>query len=189
MKRVNIIGTTGSGKSTFAVTLANKLGCPYVQLDQLYWKPNWEEASDSGLFLKLREALVGDCWVLDGNYSRTGHIKWERVDTIVWLDFGFIRTFTQLLMRTLVRATTKQELWPGTGNKETFFKSFLSKESILIWCIKTYGKNRARYSELMQSDEYSCIKKYRLQSPKEVNDFLRTAHNKSVQPTAGAAAD
>jgi adenylate kinase family enzyme len=41
MKRINVIGTTGSGKTTFSKELSTALGIPYVQLDELFWKPNW----------------------------------------------------------------------------------------------------------------------------------------------------
>ena len=141
-------------------------------MDHLFWKPNWEETSDNEFFLKLSNAVSGDSWVLDGNYSRTNSIKWERADTVVWIDFGFIRTFSQLLKRTIMRATTRKELWSGTGNKETFYKSFMSKDSILVWFFKSYRKNRSRYSALMTSEEYEHIKWYRLRSPREVREFL-----------------
>jgi adenylate kinase family enzyme len=177
MKRINIIGTTGSGKSTFASALSDNLSYPYIQIDQIFWKPDWEETADHELLLKLAEAVSGDCWVLDGNYNRTNHIKWERADTIVWIDFGFIRTFLQLLKRTIVRAAMKQELWYGTGNKETFYRSFMSKKSILVWYFKSYRRNRSQYSALMKSDEYDHIKWYRLRTPREASKFLEEIRN------------
>jgi adenylate kinase family enzyme len=75
MKKINVIGTTGSGKSTFSKALANRIDCPYIQMDQLFWKPNWVEPSDDEFIPKVKSAVSGASWVLDGNYSRTNDIK------------------------------------------------------------------------------------------------------------------
>jgi len=184
MKRINIIGTTGSGKSTLAKALSEQMDYPYVQMDQLFWKPNWQETSDEDLFSKLTKALSDETWVLDGNFSRTNELKWDRVDTIIWLDFGYIRTLCQLVKRTIVRAISRQELWPGTGNKESFFKTFMTKDSILVWFIRSYHKNRIKYSELMRSTEYSHIEMIRLKSPSEIQNFIKQVHSRSLKSTS-----
>jgi adenylate kinase family enzyme len=43
-KRIVVIGTTSSGKSTLAKQLAEKIGGDYIELDALYWEPNWVAA-------------------------------------------------------------------------------------------------------------------------------------------------
>jgi len=184
MKRINIIGTTGSGKSYLAKSLSEILEYPYVQIDQLFWKSNWQETLDEELFPKLVKAISGDVWILDGNYSRTNKIKWDRADTIIWVDFGYSRTLLQLLKRTISRAISRKELWPGTGNTESFSKSFMSTDSILVWFLRCYHKNRIRYSKLMQSTEYSHIQMVRLKSPNEIQNFIEHAHNKSFKSTS-----
>ncbi|HDY8086621.1 TPA: (d)CMP kinase, partial [Vibrio vulnificus] len=35
MKRINVIGTSGSGKSTFSRQLASKLKYPYLEMDAI----------------------------------------------------------------------------------------------------------------------------------------------------------
>jgi len=42
LSRVVVLGCSGSGKSTLAHALAQKLDAPWVQLDALYWGPNWQ---------------------------------------------------------------------------------------------------------------------------------------------------
>ena len=74
--RINVIRTRGSGKSTLARQLATSLRIPYLEMDQLFWKPNWEEPSDEEFLPKLEKALAAKAWVLDGNYSRTTALKW-----------------------------------------------------------------------------------------------------------------
>ena len=47
--RINVIGTSGSGKSSFSKRLAEKLDVPYIELDALHWKPNWTKSTDEEL--------------------------------------------------------------------------------------------------------------------------------------------
>lgn len=135
--KINIIGTSGSGKSTFGRRIAEALAIPYIEMDRLYWRSNWQGTPDDEFLATLEKALAASPdWVLDGNYNRTRDVKWRDVDLVVWIDRGFIRTLWQAVTRASRRAWHKQELWPGTGNRESFRRSFLSKDSIIIWTIK-----------------------------------------------------
>lgn len=175
MKKINVIGTTGSGKSTFSERLAKKLGYPCIHMDQLFWKANWEESSDDEFMAKVTAAVSREAWVLDGNYSRTSDIKWGQADTVIWLDCSFPRTFFQLLGRTITRAVTKEELWPGTGNRESFRKSFMSKDSIFMWLFRYYKINKRRYAALESTFESSHIKFVRLRSRRAADAFIEKA--------------
>lgn len=172
MKRVIITGTTGSGKSTLAKKLAKKLNCPHIQLDSLFWKPNWQEASDEELFSKLEKAVAQDSWVLDGNYTRTNFISWPKADTVIWINLPLWLTFYQNFTRSFRRALTQEELWEGTGNKESFKKMF-SRDSILIWLFKSYGPQLKANQEKMKDPKFSHIKFYRLRSRREINEFIK----------------
>lgn len=119
--KINVVGTSGSGKSTLARQLAERLDVPYIEMDRLYWRPEWQGTPDGAFLARLEQTLAeaGGGWVLDGNYSRTQPIKWREVDYILWLDYGFCRTLWQAVRRSCRRAASKSELWPGTGNRES----------------------------------------------------------------------
>lgn len=187
MKRINVIGTTGSGKTTFSKELSAALDIPYVQLDELFWKPNWVESTEEEFLPKVASVVSNDTWVLDGNFSRTTDIKWQRADTVIWLDFSYLTTFTQLLGRTIQRAIRKDELWPNTGNKESFRKSFFHKSSILMWFFKNYRRNKKRYGSIMQSSEFSHLNFVRLTNRKETREFIEHTRNKLSQQDAQKA--
>lgn len=51
MKRINVIGTSGSGKSTFSRMLATTLGYPYIEMDAMFWQPNWQESSNDDEYI------------------------------------------------------------------------------------------------------------------------------------------
>ena len=175
MKKINVIGTSGSGKSTFSRALAKALGIEYIEMDAVFWRPDWQEPEDADFFSDLKNAISGDAWVLDGNYSRTREIKWEAVDTVIWLDYSFFRTFYRIVSRSVKRAMDKKELWPGTGNTESFYKAFLTKDSIILWMLKNYGKTRRKCTKIMNSQEWSHIRFIRLTTPKQTERFIENA--------------
>ena len=121
-----------------------------------------------------RDALVGDKWVLDGNYTRTIPIKWERVQIVIWLDYPFFMTLIRALRRATTRALTKSELWEGTGNRESLRRSLFSKDSIIWWTIKTHRQVRRRYEQLMADPAYRRIKFVRIRDQGECDKFLST---------------
>ncbi len=170
--RINVVGSSGAGKSTFSRQLAAVLDIPYIEMDALYWLPDWTEPPDDVFFPLLEEALQGEAWVLDGNYSRTTAIKWRRVQTVIWLDFSLPRTLLQAFFRAARRSWTREELWPGTGNRESFRKSFLSRDSVLWWTITSFGRKRKRYAALMDGVRYPQIAFVRLDSPRQCRAFL-----------------
>ena len=167
-----MIGTSGTGKTTFAQKLSERLGYPYIEMDKIFWGPNWQWPSDEFFFGNLRTALAGDRWVLDGNYTRTIPIKWERIEMVVWLDYSFPRTLFQALKRALRRSLTQEEIWEGTGNRESFRKSFFSKNSIVLWTIKTHRPVRLKYEAYLRDPKYSHIQFVRLKNHREADAFL-----------------
>lgn len=172
LARVNVVGSSGSGKSTFSKLLAQRLGHPRIEMDQLFWEPNWKEPTDDVFFKKLETALDLPNWVLDGNYSRTLHIKWKKVTAVVWLDYSFPRVLFQALNRAIWRAIHGKELWPGTGNRDSFGRIFFSRGSIILWTLKMFPKMRRRYQVAMSDPTLAHIQFIRLKSHREAKKFL-----------------
>jgi adenylate kinase family enzyme len=172
-ERINVIGTSGSGKTTFARELAELLNLPCYEMDQLFWKPDWQESSDDELFGRVHEVTSRSRWVLDGNYSRTIPIKWKEVQLVIWLDPSFVRTVFQVTKRTIRRSLIQQEIWPGTGNRESLRKAFLSNDSIIWWAITTHRNNRNKYSSIVSLPAYSHICFIRFNSRVGVASFLK----------------
>lgn len=172
LQRINVVGSSATGKSTFSSRLARSRGLPYIEMDALFWGPNWTSPSDALFFGKLEAALTGDAWVLDGNYSRTTPIKWRRAQIVIWLDYSFALTVSRSVRRAIARSLNRKELWPGTGNRESFRTSFFSKNSIILWSVKNHARIRARYAAAMASQDYAHLQFVRLASPAAAEKFL-----------------
>jgi adenylate kinase family enzyme len=138
--RICVVGTTGSGKSTLASELSRRMQLPHVELDSLYWGPNWTACSYEEMRLRAGEATRGDKWVVDGNYSSIRDLTWPRAEAVVWLDYPLALILWQLWKRTWKRGLTKESLW-GT-NKERLWPQFFSKDSLFLWAVKTYKRRK-----------------------------------------------
>ncbi|MDA9064317.1 hypothetical protein N9514_00300 [Pseudomonadales bacterium] len=173
MKRVNVIGSSGSGKSTFSRELAAALRVRHIEMDAIHWLPDWRELNDELFAEQLNQALAADSWILDGNYARFNDLKWAVADTIIWLDYSFPRTFVQILARSLRRALTGVEIWPGTGNTETLYRNFCSTDSVILWMLMSYYRHRKEYQALLDSDSYSHIDIVRISSPSQAKKLIQ----------------
>ena len=172
MERVIVIGTSCSGKTTFADNLAAKLNCGRIELDALNWLPDWQERSHEEFRALAREAVVAEQWVMDGNYTRLRDITWSRATTLIWLNYPLSTVIRQWFQRTWQRAYHKEELFGG--NYETFRRAFFSRDSLLIWILKTYHSVRARYRIIFDENQYEALEKIEFRHPRQAQAFLDT---------------
>lgn len=87
MKRVLVLGSPGSGKSTFSRKLSKKTGLPNCYLDQLFWNADKTTVSREIFEKRLDKELTKATWIMDGNYSFTLKKRLEYCDTIFLLDY------------------------------------------------------------------------------------------------------
>ena len=127
MRRVVVVGGPGSGKSTVASTLAERLGGQHVELDELWWGPGWRPAERLEFRQRLSELLAVDKWIVDGNYiDEIADLVWPTVDAVVWLDPPRHAAIRRAVLRSAGRAFRGTELW--NGNRESL--AVLSPNSI-----------------------------------------------------------
>ena len=95
---------------------------------------------------------------------------WPRAQTIVWLDYSFALTGWQLLRRTMRRCVRREELWHG--NRETFRMSFASRDSILLWFLRTHRAKRRYYEAAIRDPAHAHLAWVRLRSPHATERWL-----------------
>jgi adenylate kinase family enzyme len=149
MKRIAIVGSTGSGKSTLAKRLGVALDLPAIELDSLHWLPGWVERDTATFRSLVDEATSAERWITEGGYSEVRDLVWGRADTIVWVNLPFWTNFWQLFRRTVRRARTGDPVC--NGNVETWRHSFLSRDSVLLWLLKSYWRRQREFPEALRT--------------------------------------
>jgi len=170
-RRISVVGTIGSGKTTFARKSALVIDVPHIELDALHWESNWVEAPNDLFRERVKQSLQGDSWVVDGNYHQVRDIVWSRADTVVWLDYPFRIIIARLARRTLRRILTHEKLW--NGNQE-HIRGLFTRDSVFLWAVRSYRRRRRQYPVLLSKPENSHLAVVRLRSPAEAAEFLST---------------
>ncbi|HUZ68427.1 MAG TPA: hypothetical protein VMU65_01835 [Candidatus Saccharimonadales bacterium] len=147
MRRVAVIGSSGSGKTWLASRLAAALGIPHVELDAIHHGPDWAAMPAEEMRSELDLCCAADsAWVADGNYqTKGGDLVRERADTVVWLDLPRRTVMRQLLLRTLRHALRRERLW--NGNRESL-RDVLSSDperSVIVWAWTHHTPQRLEY--------------------------------------------
>ena len=171
MQRVSVVGSSGSGKSTFAERLAARLGVPLIQLDALNWGPNWTPVDVEIFRARVRDATAAVSWVCDGNYSAVRRIVLGRTDTVVWLDLPLRICLWRVIRRTVRRARTREDLW-GTGNRETLLKQFGRRDSLIWWVLSTHRRRQRDYEARFADPSMAHLEVHRFRSSKAADAWL-----------------
>ena len=169
-----MLGTSGCGKSTFARRLASEIGAPHVELDAINWQAGWRDLNTNDpeeFSRRVGAAVAQDAWVSDGNYGKVQGLVLARATHLVWLDYPRRVIMARVLRRSFVRALTRQELWPGTGNREEFSR-WLSKEHPIRWAWDTYADRRRRFEALFEDPRAAHTVRYRLRHPSEADPLI-----------------
>lgn len=168
--RYAVIGTAGSGKTTMAKCLAQYLHIPHIELDALYWQPGWTPCAKEVFLQRVSDALMGEAWVVDGNYSSARDITWRRACALVWLDYPLALSLVRLAKRTIARSLSRQVLW--NNNRETLRNAVLSRDSLFIWAVSTHERHRREFLAALGLPEYAHLNVSRLHTPKAARIWL-----------------
>ncbi|MCC3380788.1 adenylate kinase [Paenibacillus farraposensis] len=122
-KRIIVIGSPGSGKTSLAKRLSKQACLPYISLDDFYWGPEWKRSTDQQFLGQLGEVLEKEEWIIEGNYH--DHYFAERLqrsDAIIVMDVSTIEAVTGVMIRSLNRFLFSRELPKGA-----------EEENVRIW--------------------------------------------------------
>lgn len=174
MKRILIIGTGGSGKTTLARRVAERTGLPLIHLDTLYWHPGWQPTPLEEWRATIQRLVSQDRWIMDGNYGATLDLRLEACDTVVFLDLPRLTCLWRVLKRQLRHVgRVRPELPAGCPERVSW--------QFLVW-IWTYPARRRgdilqRLAALDQRKRVAILR-----SAAEIEAFARSLPEK--QPRA-----
>ena len=164
MRRVLVIGSGGSGKSTFARRLGERLRLEVIHLDKAYWRPGWVEPPKDEWTKKVEELCGGAEWVMDGNYSGTLDLRMNACDTVIFLDLPRALCAWRILRRAAVyRGGGRPDM--AEGCRESFNLEFLA------WVWNYPGHSRPKVLSVIEKHAHEK-RIIRLRSRAEVAKFL-----------------
>jgi energy-coupling factor transporter ATP-binding protein EcfA2 len=174
-QRILILGRTGSGKTTLGRELAAAIGVPHVELDALYFGPNFCTAPLSVLRERTSAAMAGDRWVTDGNKSSVRDLVWPRADTIIWLEYPLIVSLWRLGKRALWRTSVLKAQAAETGGRGSLPRQFLSAAKGVLTALRSHSGQRREYPRMFAEPENQHLAVVRLRSPRATRRWLARA--------------
>ena len=172
--RIAVKGTSGAGKTTLARGISVTLGIPHTELDALNWGPHWFNRSveDPDDFRRRVDAATsGDDWISCGSYSAVDDLVLGRASHLVWLDYSRAQVMRQVIFRSFARACDRRELWPETGNRESFLRWF-DGEHPIPWAWTTWSRRREYYARIQAGGDFAPLHVDRIRSRREIPALL-----------------
>ncbi len=165
--KILVIGSGGSGKTTFARRLAACTGLPLIHLDALFWRPGWDPTPPAQWHSQVEELVCRAAWIMDGNYGGTLDIRLAACDAVVFLDIPRLVCLWRVLRRQLQHGgQNRAELRAGCPER-------LSWEFVKwIW---TYPARRRGSILQRLSDLEDGKRVFVLRSSREMDGFLMDA--------------
>ena len=164
MRRVVIVGRSGSGKSRLARRLGRQLQLPVIHLDQLYWKPGWREPDIAEFRARVAAAIAGDGWISDGSYALTTFdLRLPRADAIVWLERSRVLCTWRVLRRSIGLNKRSEDL--PEGCREHLDWTFLK----YVWQFDILVRPRIETARRLHGPDVPVI---RLRNKREIGAFV-----------------
>lgn len=164
-KKIVVIGSCGSGKSTLCCQLSEFTGIEVIHLDRIYWKADWKPLAEEEFRSLQREVLSKETWIVDGNYAGSLYVRLEKADTVIFLDVNRYLCIYRVLKRWMrYRGKLRPDVADGCYEKmEWKFLKF-------IWDFPRETRN----SMLNEIGKFNQLTKIILRNNKEKNEFLNS---------------
>jgi adenylate kinase family enzyme len=170
MTRIQLIGGSGSGKTSQGLALAARLGAPFIDLDDLYWEPGWREVGHDELKRRVAPIAAQDAWVIAGNYAATAEVLlWPRLTQLVVLDLPHSAMLWRILRRSLLRIIRREPCC--NGNRESLPRLF-HRDAPMRYLTRTWRKRRARYVTLADEPALAQTQVVHLTSQRAIDAWL-----------------
>ncbi len=170
-RRICLVGY--GGKTGLARAIRARTGLPWIELDALWWLPDWEECTAEQMRERVQEAIrsAPDGWICDGNYtSKIGALALGRADTVIWVNMPWRVVLWRMFWRSVARARDKR---PVCGENRESWSRILSPQSLFLWHLQNPNPGaylRAKLKSLLP-EETPVIE---LATPGELDRFYET---------------
>lgn len=174
IKRVFILGTVGSGKTSLARELSKKLNIKHYDLDDIFWTKKFNKKRNEKQRDKLLKNIISKKkWIIEGVYTDWIEEGIKKSDEIIILDIPFKSLFYRITKRTLKREKSKQK---GKERYKENLRDFLG----LIKAARIYKKGSEAYYKHKKMIDKHKVNFVILRSKKQINEFLGVSNGKKI---------
>lgn len=138
--KLRVVGVAGAGKSRLARLAGAALGLPVLELDAVFWDADWRHRDIEEALEQVRAFTAAHPagWVIEGNWTSklAGLLDPGTAggaDAIVWLDHPRRVVLRRILVRTLRRGLTGEELWHGNRERPASWLRWAPEQNIVRW--------------------------------------------------------
>ena len=170
--KIQVIGYSGSGKSTIAKTLAEMYNIPVLYLDNVKFYGDWQEKSDEEQTEIVQKFLdENDSWVIDGNYSKICPQRFEISDMTIYMNFNRIKCFFAAYKRAKKHKYVHRE---SCACNDKFDKEFIK------WLLID-GRTKERRQKIVENLNKTKGRKVVLKNRRQVKKFLNSIQEELKQ--------
>jgi len=170
MKRVLIIGNSGSGKTWLSKKLSEGLNYKIIHFDEHFWEPGgFNKKRERSIVLKEIEKLSQEeSWIMEGVFGDLAEVALANATSLIFLDKQWTECEQALLNR---GSKSSFQL-----DKETAEKNF---NELLVWA-KAYYKRESKTSLLWHKQLFDSFlgDKAILKNRQEMTELLNNITNK-----------
>jgi adenylate kinase family enzyme len=161
-RRIVLLGCAGTGKTTLARRLGERMAAPVICLDAI-WRPDGGPDEVGRFRSILAQAHAGDVWISDGNFAlATFDIRLPRADLVVWLDRPGLVSAWRAILRVFRRG-------------ETHRPRELGKVLGFIWGFERINRPRVEAARIEHGPDVPVI---HLRNDRDIEAFVTTAKSR-----------
>ncbi len=146
-KRILVLGSSGSGKTTFSIRLGQILQRNTIHLDAEFWQPGWVATPQSEWRAKVASLIEADSWIMDGTYESTLDLRIPAADSVIMIESSRWTCLWRVLKR---KATVDDQRRPDAPGGQKLDRAFLRyiwryptvTRPIVLDAIRQYGPNK-----------------------------------------------
>lgn len=175
MRRLRIVGTSGSGKTRLGAQVAEALGVAHLELDAVFWDAGWtrRDPDEAREIVRRFAADSPDGWVADGNWTTALQGLLDPgtpggADAMIWIDHARRVVMRRVILRTLRRGIRREEIWHGNRERVSGWFRWDPEENIVRWAWTSYPRVRQRMLERIAAGDPIV----RLRGQREVDAWL-----------------